>query len=150
MDLFEEISKTKSDFPKIKSIKKEFSGKKLNLYQIFSIGLFVVFFFLGIIFGNLFSTCKASSYYFSDTCLVNEFNDKLYGIASTFVTDISINTDGAIILGVINYPDFATFENTLKNSLNAYIEQEKITNYFYSYKGANNVIKFYICVIFEG
>ena len=49
MDLFEEISKTKSDFPKIKSIKKEFSGKKLNLYQIFSIGLFVVFFFLGII-----------------------------------------------------------------------------------------------------
>ena len=77
MDLFEEISKTKSDFPKIKSIKKEFSGKKLNLYQIFSIGLFVVFFFLGIIFGNLFSTCKASSYYFSDTCLVNEFNFSL-------------------------------------------------------------------------
>ena len=71
MDLFEEISKTKSDFPKIKSIKKEFSGKKLNLYQIFSIGLFVVFFFLGIIFGNLFSTCKASSYYFSDTCFEN-------------------------------------------------------------------------------
>ena len=77
MDLFEEISKTKSDFPKIKSIKKEFSGKKLNLYQIFSIGLFVVFFFLGIIFGNLFSTCKASAYYFSDTCLVNEFNFSL-------------------------------------------------------------------------
>ena len=85
MDLFEEISKTKSDFPKIKSIKKEFSGKKLNLYQlisvskdiIFSIGLFVVFFFFGIIFGNLFSTCKASSYYFSDTCLVNEFNFSL-------------------------------------------------------------------------
>ena len=44
---------------------------------IFSIGLFVVFFFLGIIFGNLFSTCKASSYYFSDTCLVNEFNFSL-------------------------------------------------------------------------
>lgn len=84
------------------------------------------------------------------TILVNGFNDKLYTIASTFVTDIAINADGVIILGVINYTDFATFENTLKNLLNAYIEQEKITNYFYSYKGSNNVIKFYICLIFEG
>lgn len=84
------------------------------------------------------------------TILVNEFNNKLYDIASTFVTDIAINADGVIILGVINYTDFATFENTLKNLLNAYVEKEKITNYFYSYKGINNVIKFYICLIFEG
>lgn len=84
------------------------------------------------------------------TILVNEFNDKLYNIASTFITDISINADGAIILGIINYTDFASFENTLKNLLNAYVETEKITNYFYSYKGANNVIRFYICLIFEG
>lgn len=84
------------------------------------------------------------------TILVNEFNTKLYDIASTFVTDIAINADGVIILGIINYTDFTTFENTLKNTLNAYVESEKITNYFYSFKGANNVIKFYICLILEG
>ncbi len=99
MDLFEEISKIKSDFPKIKSIKKEFSRKKLNLYQIFSIGLFVVFFFLGIIFGNLFSTCKASSYYFSDTCLVNEFNFSLMVVIwfIGFLVSIVIFSIGHII-----------------------------------------------------
>ena len=35
MDLFEEISKTKSDFPKIKSIKKEFSGRNLIYIKYF-------------------------------------------------------------------------------------------------------------------
>lgn len=30
------------------------------------------------------------------------------------------------------------------------MEKEKVTNYFYIYKGSNNVIKFYICLIFEG
>lgn len=84
------------------------------------------------------------------TILVNEFNNKLYTIASTFITDIAINADGVIILGVINYTDFATFENTLKNTLDVYVKKEIITNYFYSYKGSNNVIKFYICLIFEG
>lgn len=84
------------------------------------------------------------------TILVNEFNDKLYNIASTFVTDIAINADGVIILGIINYTDFTTFENTLKNLLNDHVEQKKITNYFYSFKGANHEIKFYICLIFEG
>lgn len=83
------------------------------------------------------------------TILVNEFSNKFHNIASTFVTDIAINADGVIILGVLNYTDFATFENTLKNTLNAYAEKEIITNYFYNFKGSNNVIKFYICLIFE-
>jgi Na+/glutamate symporter len=77
MDLFEEISKTKEDFPKVRSIKKEVGKYKLNFYQIFAIGIFVVCFFLGIILGNLFATCDATSYYYSDVCLVTEFNFSL-------------------------------------------------------------------------
>ena len=60
MDLFDEISKTKQEIPKVKTIKNEVVKYKLNFYQIFAIGLFVVFFFLGIVFGNLFSNCDAA------------------------------------------------------------------------------------------
>ncbi len=79
MDLFDEITKEKEDFPKVSvsTISKEVKKHKFNFYQMFAIGLFIVFFFLGIIFGNLFSTCEATSYYYSDTCLVNEFNFSL-------------------------------------------------------------------------
>jgi len=77
MDLFEEISKTKEDFPKINNISKQVKKYKLNFYQIFAIGLFIVFFFLGIIFGNLFATCETASYFYSDACLVTEFNFSL-------------------------------------------------------------------------
>lgn len=77
MDLFEEISKVKQDFPKVNSLTKEVKKHKFNFYQKFAIGLFVVFFFLGILFGNLFSTCEATSFYYSDTCLVTEFNFSL-------------------------------------------------------------------------
>ena len=74
MDLFEEIAKAKEDFPKGKTITDEFSRQKFNSYQIFAIGLFILLFFLGIFFGNLFATCQASSYFYSDECLVTEFN----------------------------------------------------------------------------
>lgn len=79
MDFFDEITKEKVDFPKLsaKSISKEVKKYKLNFYQIFAICLFIIFFFLGIIFGNLFSTCEATSYYYSDVCVVNEFNFSL-------------------------------------------------------------------------
>lgn len=75
MDLFDEISKVKKDFPKTKSIKKEVKKTRLNHYQLFSIWLFVIFVFLGIIFGNLFSTCKATTF-FQSSC-INEFNFSL-------------------------------------------------------------------------
>ena len=77
MDLFDEISETKKDFPKKKIIKDEFSSYSFNYYQIFAIVLFVIFFFLGILLGNLFATCQAASYFYADQCLVTEFNFSL-------------------------------------------------------------------------
>ena len=74
MDLFEEISKAKQDFPKKNAITDEFHKRTFNFYQILAITLFVVLFFLGIFLGNLFATCQASSYFYSDECLVTEFN----------------------------------------------------------------------------
>lgn len=74
MDLFDEITKVKEDFPKVHSVKNEVRKYTLNFYQIFAICVMVLFFFLGIIFGNLFATCEATSYFYSDTCLVTQFN----------------------------------------------------------------------------
>ena len=74
MDFFDEITKLKKDFPHGNEITNEFSRYTLNFYQSFSIGLFVFLFFLGIFFGNLFATCQASSYFYSNDCLVTEFN----------------------------------------------------------------------------
>ena len=77
MDLFDEVNKSKKDFPKANSVKTKVDSYKLNLYQMFAIGVFVICFFLGIIFGNLFSTCTTTSYFSSDTCVVTEFNFSL-------------------------------------------------------------------------
>lgn len=77
MDFFEEIHDLKKDFPKVNSVTREVSNYELNLYQIFAIGIFVVCFFLGIVFGNLFATCETTSYFYSDACLVTEFNFSL-------------------------------------------------------------------------
>lgn len=77
MDLFEEISKSKKDFPKFNNISNEFNSYKLNFYQVFAIGLFIVVFVLGIFFGNLFATCQASSYFYADECMITEFNFSL-------------------------------------------------------------------------
>lgn len=74
MDLFEEIHKTKKDFPRRNAIRDEFHRKEFNFYQGFAIVLFIVLFFLGIFLGNLFATCQASSYFYSDECIVTEFN----------------------------------------------------------------------------
>lgn len=74
MEMFDEISKEKVDFPKYKSVFKDLSNNKYNFYQIFALCLFAFFFFVGIILGNLFSTCDTVSYYFSETCVVSQFN----------------------------------------------------------------------------
>ena len=76
MDLFDEIAQAKKEFPKVNSVKNKVKRYKLNFYQIFAIGMFIIFFFLGIIMGNLFSTCKVASFYSND-CAVTEFNFSL-------------------------------------------------------------------------
>lgn len=77
MELFDQISEEKKDFPKINSISKEVKKFKFNFYQGFAVVFFVVSIFLGIIFGNLFAACKTSAYFYSDTCYVTEFNFSL-------------------------------------------------------------------------
>lgn len=77
MNMFEEISAQKEDFPKIKSINKEISKVSLNAYQKLAVGLFALVFILGIILGNLFATCETTSYFYSEACHVTEFNFSL-------------------------------------------------------------------------
>ena len=74
MDLFEEISKIKQELPKGDTITLEFKKHKYNFYQWVSIVLVVISLFLGIFLGNLLSTCQVSSFFYSDACLVTEFN----------------------------------------------------------------------------
>ena len=74
MDFFDEINNVKKEFPKMNAVSREVHKYKFNFYQWFSIVVFIIFFFLGIIFGNLFATCEASSYFYSDACLVKQFN----------------------------------------------------------------------------
>ncbi len=77
MNFFDEIYKVKQDFPVKHSVANEVKNFDLNAYQIFAIGFFIVCLFLGIVFGNLFATCQTSSYFYSDACVVTEFNFSL-------------------------------------------------------------------------
>lgn len=92
MDLFEEISKAKQELPKVNKITKEVKKYPLNFYQLVALVIFAIMFCVGIVLGNLFATCEASSYFYSDTCLVTEFNFSLMvliwfvgGILSVFL-----------------------------------------------------------------
>lgn len=99
MDFFEEIAKQKEDFPKLHSVTNEVKNQKLNFYQRFAIGIFILFFFLGIVFGNLFSTCATTSYFSSDTCLVTQFNFSLMIVIwfASLLLSIGIYAIGHII-----------------------------------------------------
>ena len=77
MNFFDDISKKKRDFPKFGSVAKEINNYSLNFYQILSIILFIIFIILGLFFGNLFSTCEASSYFYSSSCRITQFNFSL-------------------------------------------------------------------------
>ena len=58
MDFFDEIVEVKKDFPKMKTVSSEVHKYTLNFYQWFAIVVFIIFFFLGIVFGNLFEQMK--------------------------------------------------------------------------------------------
>ena len=77
MNFFDEISKVKEDFPNKHTVANGVKNYDMNAYQIFAIGFFIVCLFLGVIFGNLFATCQTASYYYSDACVVTEFNFSL-------------------------------------------------------------------------
>lgn len=100
MDLFEEISKIKEELPKRDNITGRFKSHKYNFYQWFSFVLIIVSFFLGIFLGNLLSTCQVSSFFYSDVCVVAEFNFSamivvwfLGGILSLFIFAIGQITE---------------------------------------------------------
>ena len=77
MEFFDEITKVKEDFPHFHTVTDGVKNQELNFYQRFAVGVFILCFFLGIVFGNLFSTCETTSYFYSDACLVSEFNFSL-------------------------------------------------------------------------
>lgn len=77
MNMFEEIEKYKTELPKAKTISKKISTLKFNFYQIFAMFTYFVIFCLGIIFGNLFPACGASSALYSGVCVTTEFNFSL-------------------------------------------------------------------------
>lgn len=106
MNLFDEISKAKQDFPKVDNIADEVKSYTLNFYQIFALGLLILSLCLGVVFGNLFATCEASSYFYSAACTVRQFNIYLMlliwfigGLISIFVFGIG---HVIAILGQIN------------------------------------------------
>ena len=74
MNLFDEIRAAKQDLPEKDQLSKDLKEVDFNFYQVFAISLFILFFVLGIFLGNLFATCQATSYFYSDQCMVTEFN----------------------------------------------------------------------------
>ena len=77
MNMFEEISKEKKDLPKIKTITKEVNKYEFNLYQKFGVVIFLIAFVVGILLGNMFSTCGVTSSFYSTECVTRQFNFSL-------------------------------------------------------------------------
>ncbi len=75
-DLFEQIDKEKEDLPKMKNKIKEISKYQFNFYQQVAILIMSIFFFVGIILGNVFPSCQTSGLY-GTTCTITEFNVSL-------------------------------------------------------------------------
>lgn len=75
-DLFEQIDKEKEDLPKVKNKIKEISKYHFNFYQQVAILIMIIFFFAGIILGNVFPSCQSSRLY-GTTCTITEFNVSL-------------------------------------------------------------------------
>ena len=74
MSFFSEIDELKKDFPKYKTVSKKVVGQKFNGYQIFSLVTFCICIVLGVILGNLFPACGATSSIYSNHCANYEFN----------------------------------------------------------------------------
>ena len=77
MEMFEEIDKVKKELPKLTSISNGLNLKSVNIYQKIAIVIFIIFLFIGILFGNLFPSCGSSSEFYGGYCLATEFNFSL-------------------------------------------------------------------------
>ncbi len=71
---FGKIEKVKVKLPKWNSISRNVKTRKLNFYQTFSVVVFCVCFFIGIILGNIFPSCGNSATIYSKICYDTEFN----------------------------------------------------------------------------
>lgn len=74
MNMFEEIDKEKQELPKLKTLNKQLSKYDFNLYQKFGIIILFIAIILGIVLGNLFSTCGATSSFYDTACVTKQFN----------------------------------------------------------------------------
>lgn len=72
-NIFDEITETKEDLPKINTITNTVTNRKLNMYQIVACVTLFICFFGGIVLGNIFPACGATSNLFG-TCTKTEFN----------------------------------------------------------------------------
>ena len=71
-DLFDEIDQEKEELPHIRTITKEVQKQKLNTYQMISVFVFLIFFIIGILLGNMFPACEATGMF--GTCSQVQFN----------------------------------------------------------------------------
>ena len=74
MNMFDEISREKKELPKINTITKQLTKYELNTYQKFAFAIWIISFVLGIILGNIFSTCDVSGNFYNVDCVNREFN----------------------------------------------------------------------------
>lgn len=72
-DLFESIDKEKVDLPLLNKRIKEVEKYQYNFYQKVAIFTMIVFFFVGILLGNLFPACQSGVLY-STICESTQFN----------------------------------------------------------------------------
>ncbi len=72
-DLFEQIDQEKKELPKVGKKIKEIEKYSFNFYQQVAILIMVIFFFGGIILGNIFSSCTSGGIY-GTHCVATQFN----------------------------------------------------------------------------
>ena len=77
MNMFDEISKEKKDLPKFASFTKEVNKHEFNIYQKFGVVIFLISFIVGILLGNMFSTCGVTSSFYTTECVTRQFNFSL-------------------------------------------------------------------------
>ena len=75
-DLFEQIDREKKELPKFGKKIKEIEKYPFNFYQQVAILIMIIFFFVGIILGNVFSSCINGGIY-GTTCVATQFNISL-------------------------------------------------------------------------